>query len=432
MTDDLTQLVVRINEAIRPKHTLATEAPAAENEVEWYGILTVEGEPSSDGRMWQLGAWSVRELPHPLSWQLQSAEGHMNSVIVGRIDNVWRTDDGKIWGSGVIGSDTEYGAKLIDQLDRGYIRGISVDGAGNPEDVQLVENNDPAYAGAHMVVAKSELMGATIVGYPAFRGAWIQLKRSASMNLPQGEPLALVAGGGIPVLPPADWFEKPADVDLSKMTVTPEGRVFGYVAQWDRCHIGMTSKCVKPPKDPSAYDWFMSGQTLCVDGSIVNSGPIVIGGDHADVLLSLQAAQKNYDNTCHAIADVTLGVDDVGIWAAGAVVPGAQPADIRRLRGGAISGDWRKDNGKWKLVAILTVNTAGSQVVRLDKAQRPISIVAAGAIEPCDECMEADEPNELTMIRQDLEVLKTAERSRRISAVDADMEPLMAHKNTTE
>lgn len=165
-------------------------------------------------------------------------------------------------------------------------------------------------------------------------------------------------------------------------TVTADGQVSGHVALWGRCHIGVGSTCVTPPREESSYHGYLTGEA--VPGKA--TGPVVIGGGHASLSLSAAAAQSYYDSTSKAVADVVVGPDEYGIWAAGAVRSNADPNDVSALRGSAISGDWRNIGGKLRLVALLAVNAPGFRV------NRPHAMAASGALittgPSCEPCRE--------------------------------------------
>lgn len=165
-------------------------------------------------------------------------------------------------------------------------------------------------------------------------------------------------------------------------TVTADGQVAGHVALWGRCHIGVGTTCVTPPREEPSYRGYLTGEA--VPG--IATGPVVMGGGHASLSMSAAAAQSYYDTTSKAVADVVVGPDDYGIWAAGAVRPNANPDDVSALRGSAISGDWRNIGGKLRLVALLAVNAPGFRV------NRPHAMAASGALittgPSCEPCRE--------------------------------------------
>jgi hypothetical protein len=94
-------------------------------EVPWYGVLAPEDVMSGDGRKFSAGALRTRDLPLPLSWQKVNEPGHDGSVVVGRIDAIWRKD-GQMRGMGVFLSTAE-ADESIGLLSEGGIRGVSID-----------------------------------------------------------------------------------------------------------------------------------------------------------------------------------------------------------------------------------------------------------------------------------------------------------------
>jgi hypothetical protein len=178
------------------------------------------------------------------------------------------------------------------------------------------------------------------------------------------------------------------------LAVTDEGQVSGHVALWGRCHVGFGNTCVTPPKEDAAYRGYLTG--AAVEG--IPTGPIVLGGGHAPLSMSAAAATNHYDSTSRAVADVTVGSDDYGIWAAGGIREGANPVDVGALRGSAISGDWRTIAGKLRLIALLAVNSPGFRV------NRPYAMAASGALitqgPACIPCSDG-EPHETLEERVD-------------------------------
>ncbi len=178
----------------------------------------------------------------------------------------------------------------------------------------------------------------------------------------RAEPVALAAGGA-PVAPPAAWFEAPGLAEPTALTVTDEGRVFGHLATWGTCHIGLPG-CRTAPRSASGYAYFRLGEVVTAEGSRVAVGKITLGGPHADLRASRQEAQRHYDDTCLAVADVACGEDEHGIWVAGAVRADATDEQVRALRASPISGDWRTVGGRLELVGALAVNVPGFPVPR--------------------------------------------------------------------
>lgn len=190
------------------------------------------------------------------------------------------------------------------------------------------------------------------------------------------------AAGLAPLHPPAGWFEDPAFEELTPLTVTPEGRIYGHLAPWGACHVGIADQCVQPPPSPSGYALFHLGDVETDDGQLVPVGTLTLDTGHADLKLGSTAARMHYDHTGTAAADVRVGEDDHGIWFTGAIRPELDAFSVRKLRAAKVSGDWRPVGGDLELVAALSVNVPGFPVVRpraaVAASGRVLALVAAG------------------------------------------------------
>jgi hypothetical protein len=542
-------------------------------EVPWYGVLAPEDVMSGDGRKFSEGALRTRDLPLPLSWQKVNEPGHDGSVVVGRIDAIWRKD-GQMRGMGVFLSTAE-ADESIGLLSEGGIRGVSIDADDGTMEMFVKDGRtlDDAIAemetgGADIgmddivtVFTDARICGATLCPIPAFMEAFVSLgspppefldgdaaevereslnadedqelaaetaegrKKSAEKGhaLPDGsypienvedlknaiqaigrakdpakakahikkraralgEVLAaargialvktedgpgwlthpvdtdrlrdywaygegavkigwgtpgdfnrcrtqlskyvkemylsgycanrhydalgfwpgqhnagstLVASADTPPLrfvhtddrpkPPASWFDDPNLIEPSPITVTEEGRVYGHLARWDTCHVGISGVCTVAPHSMSDYAYFRTGYVLTDDGS-VPTGTLTLGkddiGGHADKYASPAATIQHYDNTGYGVAYVSAGEDDHGIWVAGCVAPGTTTDQIIKMRASALSGDWREIGGNLELVAALHVNVQGFPIPHPSLAAsggHQISLVAAGIIPP--------------------------------------------------
>lgn len=204
---------------------------------------------------------------------------------------------------------------------------------------------------------------------------------------------AVVAAGG-PTNPPKDWFDnpgfKPGDGRMARqpdgswatpLTVTADGQVFGHIAAWGTDHIGMPGQNVKPPRSASDYAYFNLKPVLTASGEEVHTGTLTLAGGHAPLRADAATAVKHYDDTASAVADIRVGEDEYGIWAAGAVRSEVGDTDLRALRASAPSGDWRPINGGLELVAVCQVNVPGFPIARARVASGvPVALVAAGAM----------------------------------------------------
>jgi hypothetical protein len=108
---------------------------------------------------------------------------------------------------------------------------------------------------------------------------------------------------------------------------------------------------------------------------------------HAELWQDADSAKAHYDNTGFVAADVAAGDDAYGIWIHGSMRPDVDELSVRRLRGAALSGDWRERGGGLELVAALAVNVPGFPVVRPTAriaSGGPRALVAAGRITQAD------------------------------------------------
>ena len=164
----------------------------------------------------------------------------------------------------------------------------------------------------------------------------------------------------VPVVPPAEWFASLHDVEPYDVVVEPNGHIHGFpAASWNDCHLSYPGDCVTPPRSMTDYTLFKVGQLVTASGAVVRTGPITLRGGHAPHGVSRQSAQKFYDDTDSAIADVAIGDGQYGIWVNGAIRPDVSPADVRRAMSSGFSGDWREWQGNLELIAFSAVNTPG-------------------------------------------------------------------------
>lgn len=186
------------------------------------------------------------------------------------------------------------------------------------------------------------------------RGIYNRLDREA--------PFSLAASAASP-LPPAAWFERPDMTGPTPLTVTEEGRVFGHIAPWDSCHVGLPG-CVTPPASFSSYAYFHTGEQETADGTRVPTGSLTVGGGHADPKLGFRAAAEHYDDVGAAVARVHAGEDEFGIWVTGWILPTAPADKVETFKASPVSGDWRRIGGNLEMIAVCAVNSPGFPVLR--------------------------------------------------------------------
>jgi hypothetical protein len=204
--------------------------------------------------------------------------------------------------------------------------------------------------------------------------------RDESGSITAGATLAVA-----PLVPPRSWFSNPRFAAPSPIRVTDDGRVLGHVAVWGSCHIGITEQCVTPPSSATNYAHFLTGEVLLDDGSRVPVGQITLGTGHAPLGANAARAALHYDHTGSAVADVTAGEDEYGIWVSGALRPGVSPEQVRTLMASDVSGDWRRIGSGLELVAVLAVNVPGFGKVRVGMNDGLVaSLVASIAVPEVD------------------------------------------------
>lgn len=162
--------------------------------------------------------------------------------------------------------------------------------------------------------------------------------------------------------PPREWFDRPSLDAPTPLTITDDGQVFGHVALWATCHIGIPGACVTPPSSPSDYAFFHLGSRRTDQGDVA-VGSLTLDTGHPSLNLGAKATVAHYDHTGTAVADVRVYEDRYGPVAAGAIRDDLDEATITKLRAAKPSGDWREIDGHLELVGLLAVNVPGFPVV---------------------------------------------------------------------
>lgn len=375
----------------------------------WEGRLAPVGEPTGDGRVFnEDGEFRFRAFPLPLLWQETTSDGHDSSRVVGTIDSGEITEEG-VMGKGVIFADEE---KVLHLLESGVIR-PSVDLCDMVCELQETTDDDGA-EGELLRVSSATVMAATLVAKPAFEnvGVWLTGDKVDASESAE----ALTASAGAPVLEltryAADRFADPALSGPTPVTVTEDGRVYGHLALWDSCHVGMPGRCVTPPRSSSGYASFHQS-TVQTDEGPIAVGRLTVGGGHADARAGVRAAAEHYDQTGATWAFARAGEDEFGIWVAGQVHAAASADQINAGASAPLSGDWRRVGGGMELVAALSVSTPGFPIRReyTTTGGAMGSLVAAAQITPA---AEAPAPSSLT--------------EDQVSALAAAMAPALARE----
>lgn len=339
-------------------------------------VLARLGVPTGDGRIIDPAGGSSRDLPLPLSWQKLSDDGHGGSQVVARLETL-RIADGMVTATGTMLDSAPW--EVIEQLEAGVI-GPSVD----LDDVEYVMD-----AEERVVLTRWRISGATLVAIPAFADVSLTLDPEPATAMEDAPAVAvdpgwLYASATPKQLPPLEWFMKPDVDELTPLTISDTGRVFGHIGGRDTCHVGLPG-CVTPPMGHSDYSHFHVGAQELAEGGTLPVGTLVAGPRHADPQLAFRAAQEHYDDVDARVAKVVAGEDEFGIWVAGWILPDAKPEAVEVFKSSPVSGDWRWIGGQLELIAVCSVNTPGFPVPRArvafsNGAQR--TLVASFGITP--------------------------------------------------
>lgn len=416
-----------------------TEAPEEDENASgapsltWRGPVGVESVMTGDGRMIESNAlrWEDATFPQPLRHAPADIGAHGGAVRVGSILGYERQANGEIVGFGTYDLATPMGREAARQAGDGQGAGVSMDLddvsfeirvaadllAEMDEDLDAILDGDPPERDAPdadgrvtvvsinsddevMVTTSARIRAVTQVDIPAFSQArinleqenWAEILQAAEEYYGEDRPEMLAASAApIPVDPPAAWFQDPGFTEITPLTITDEGRVFGHLAAWGSCHTGDpmgNGQCITPPSSPSNYSYFLTGALITAEGSEVRVGQITMDTLHAGRTLTAAATMAHYEQTGLAMADITVGEDGYGIWFSGALRPGVTPEQRRILRASPLSGDWRRFRGRsspLELVAALSVNVQGYPVPRpqgLVASGSMISLVASGMVPP--------------------------------------------------
>lgn len=401
-----------------PADEAPADAPTAEPDGAWEGVIAREGEQTGDGRLIEVGALRWDELPIPLRVAFKDVGGHDGAEVCGRIEVVERRDNGDIYATGTFDLGSAVGTEAYRQVSEKMSNGVSIDtddvtfrimakadlaSADDDDDTDASPEADEegrvkvasmSSSDEVTVIESARLRAATLVAVPAFASARVyaagQVPAPAEPSesgenadseadfarSEDADPLnrdALIAAA-IPTAPPEAWFKDPGLTGPTALVIEDDGRVYGHIAAWGTCHIGQIGKCVEPPTSPSNYAYFRTGAIQTAEGVSVAVGHLTMDTGHAGPRDSASQAAAHYDNTGYVFADVAAGEDAYGIWVAGSLRPGIPAERVRVARSAPISGDWRTIRGSLELVGALAVNVPGFPV------PRPKGLLASGEV----------------------------------------------------
>jgi hypothetical protein len=374
---------------LRQTGAVAAADPAGRIAVE--GVSMIEGEPTGDGRMFEVGAayWDGM-LPIPIIFDRM--DGDHTGPTIGAITDMERMDGGKIWTVGYLSaSDDPETQNLVTRaaelLEEGAV-GVSLRFDSEEVEVRIkkslieeqaveaasiddegMEDDDD---GDRVVVARYSADDALYV-FTSARVRHLAIVDTAAVS--DGK-LALVTSGAIAaagvigewegnehffddpkfgsyVTDPRLRYDPDRGVWSCPPTVTPDGHVFGHITPQGICLRGRPDRCVTPPDGD--LEGFMRGRAPAAGGR--RTGVICVGGGHCGVGIGAAEATQFYDNTGKALADVRVGKDQYGIWFSGMVRPGADEKDVYAFAASDVSGHWEYTKaGRMSLVGLPAVN----------------------------------------------------------------------------
>lgn len=259
-------------------------------------------------------------------------------------------------------------------------------------------------------------------GDPRVKPPWQRGGRdgaTSSQDAPTEAGIESITAAGL-LKPPIAWFGNPHLSGPTKLKIDDSGRVFGHLANWKVCHLGVGRRCVLAPRSLKNYEVFKTGQVMTAEDKLIDIGKITLGTGHANQAYGVVPAMAHYENTGTCVAVVNAGEDAYGIWVAGALVAGVDEKQVAELRRSPLSGDWRKVDGHLELCAALAVNNPGYPIAH-EESGNVVSLVAAGMIvdESPDTVGHAE--HILAEVDRYLEIEDRAMRRRTIENAYADL-----------
>lgn len=279
---------------------------------------------------------------------------------------------------------TPYGDVLY--ADPGYREGVKRYPVNNPDHVRAawayvnMPKNAAFYSAEQLKKIKDNIKAAAKkYGIQISDGDGESPTMAAGVEVLEEEDAGTLLASVAPLAPPAVWFADPKLKAPTPLTIDDDGHVFGHLAQWKVCHVGVGNKCVMAPKTRTNYQLFRVGTVRTDDGSTVPIGKITLGTGHASDRWGIMPSREHYDNTGWAAAVVNVGEDRFGIWVSGSLTTTMTPERIAELRASSLSGDWREVNYNLELIAALAVNSPGFPIYR-EQGGHAFSLMAVGVI----------------------------------------------------
>jgi len=218
-------------------------------EIPWHSVVTVEGSPSEDSRMFSKMALDSRNLPLSIKAQFVDDDGHDGSVVVGRMDRVFR--DGNLIKAEGVFDTSPHAYEALRMVAQGMWRGVSVDVAA----VEGAYSEDEDGTGI-AEYSKARIASVTLCVIPAFAEAYIALGTWADAEAETAVRTAETAEGEFKSVPTKTkdgpgWVTDPAPTKrITDYWVDGRGAVkiaWGTPGDFNRCRANL-AKYVQNPE----------------------------------------------------------------------------------------------------------------------------------------------------------------------------------------
>lgn len=356
---------------------------------------------TGDSRRFATGSVTLAPTPFPFEWVREREGAHVGAVSIGRITEAGVMSVGLALDQGYISEEavrklglnhSDEGVfgkgEMFDDADRETMPelaedvatalflasngtlGPSVDpdtfegvpvivGTDTPVTWDMIEAAELAgeELKLELLITSARVRAATLVSIPAFVETTAPLEILEPVTSDVATIVASIAPAGW--TPDATLFEPPEEALTERLDITwdyAKGQVYGLVAPWGVCHVGIQGECITAPHDPNegAYAWFHRHPVETDDGGLVWAGRLTVGGNHAPLNLTASQAMAQYDTKTVAAYVMAREVDN-GILVCGPINPELTAAHKSVLARRKVSGDWRETSGAMTLVEVLAL-----------------------------------------------------------------------------
>lgn len=145
--------------------------------------------------------------------------------------------------------------------------------------------------------------------------------------------------------------------DVREFRHYKDGRVEGYVAKNGQ-RIHDLPFDFRVPIEPN-FDEYANPSRIELEDGYTFAGLVPWKDGHPSGELSPEEAGAHYNDPSRAVAIVRYGQDDIGIWAAGVLMPGISEEARTRVEMFPVSGDWRMRSKRWRFIGACLVVVPG-------------------------------------------------------------------------